>query len=120
MGRAHRWNTPQTATKRAREQDYRDRRRRAELERAMFAEAAAMMRPVDDAGAGLVVELVMRAAADGDENALRILAAREHLNALGVEHPEELDDRTWEAVRVTHTGGTPRALTTGGSRTTTA
>lgn len=75
----------------------------------MFAEAAAMIRPVDDVGAGLVVELVMRAAADGDETALRILAAREHLNALGVEHPQELDDRTWQAVRVTHAGGTSRA-----------
>jgi hypothetical protein len=75
----------------------------------MFAEAAAMMRPVDDAGAGLVVELVMRAAAEGDENALRTLAAREHLNALGVEYPEELDDRTWQAVRTTYAGGTPRA-----------
>jgi len=73
----------------------------------MFAEAAAQLRPVDDAGAALVVELVMRAAADGDETALRILAAREHLNALGVEYVDELDDRTWEAVRVTHAGGTP-------------
>jgi len=75
----------------------------------MFAEAAAQLRPVDDVGAALVVELVMRAAADGDEAALRILAAREHLNAIGVEYPDELDDRTWEAVRTTHAGGTPRA-----------
>ena len=51
----------------------------------------------------------MRAAADGDETALRILAAREHLNALGVEYAEELDDRTWEGVRTTHAGKTPRA-----------
>lgn len=110
MGRAHRRNTPQTAAKRAREQDYRDRRRRAEAERQMFAEAAAQLRPVDDVGAHLVVELVMRAAADGDETALRILVAREHLNALGVAYPDELDDRTWQAVRVTHAGGTPRGV----------
>lgn len=109
MGRARRRNVPQTAVKRAREQDYRDRRRRAELDRQMFGEAAEMLRPVDDAGAGLVVELVIRAAAAGDEAALRILAAREHLNALGVEYADELDDRTWQAVHTRHAGGTPRA-----------
>lgn len=116
MGRARRRNTPQTAVKRAREQDYRDRRRRAELDRQMFGEAAEMLRPIDDAGAGLVVELVIRAAAAGDAAALRILAAREHLNAFGVEYADELDDRTWQAVHVTHAGGTPRVRAAGADR----
>lgn len=109
MGRAHRWNTLQTAAKRTREQDYRDRRRRAAVERQMFPEAAATMPPTDDAGAHLLVELVIRAAADGDETTPRILAAREHLNPLGVEYAGDIDDRSWRAVRTTHADGTPRA-----------
>lgn len=76
----------------------------------MFAEAAEQLRPVDDAGGALLVELVLRAARAGDETALRILTWREHLNALGVEHPEELDERTWDAVYRTHAGGTPRVV----------
>jgi hypothetical protein len=80
----------------------------------MLVEAAAQLRPVDDASAALVVELVMRAAAAGDAIALRILAAGEHLNALGVEYADEPDDRTWQAVQVIHDGGTPRARSESG------
>lgn len=108
MGRAHRRNTPQTAIKRAREQDYRDRRRRAELERVMFREAAEELRPVDDIELRLVVELVMLAAADGDETALRILTAREHLAGLGFDDPDTIDARTMSEVLAIHAGGTPR------------
>lgn len=75
----------------------------------MFAEAAEMLRPVDEAGQALLVELVLRAARAGDETALRILTWREHLNAVGVEYVDELDDRTWDAVYRTHEGATPRA-----------
>lgn len=95
MGRAHRRNKPQTAAKRAREQDYRDRRCGAALKRKAYRELAEQLRPVDDVGAHLVVELVVRAAVAGDESALRILTWREHLNAVGVEY---VDERTWDAV----------------------
>ncbi|KTR11060.1 hypothetical protein [Curtobacterium citreum] len=109
MGRARRRNTPQTAAKRAREQDYRDRRRRAALEREQYRELAEQLRPVDAAGGELVVELLMRMAAAGDESALRILTWREHLNAVGVEFVDELDERTFDAVCRTHAGSVPRS-----------
>lgn len=51
----------------------------------------------------------MRAAADGDETTLRILAACEHRNALGVEYAEDIDDWSWQAVRTTDADGTQRA-----------
>lgn len=110
MGRAHRRNTPQRAIKRAKEQDYRDRRRRAEAERAEYRELAEQLRPLEMPDVELVAELLVRAAADGDESALRILTWREHLNALGVVFPEDIDERTWTAVKTTHGGGTPRRL----------
>jgi hypothetical protein len=107
MGRAHRRNTSQTAVKRAREQDYRDRRRRAEVERAMYREQAEQLRPVDDVECRLVVELVMRAAAGGDESAMAVLAASEHLAEFGFDDPDESDERTMREVTRTR-GGTPR------------
>ncbi|MFJ3383613.1 MULTISPECIES: hypothetical protein [unclassified Curtobacterium] len=113
MGRAHRRNTPQTAIKRAREQEYRDRRRRAALEREQYRELAEQLRPVDSSGAELVVELLMRMAAAGDESALRILTWREHLNAMGVEYADELDDRTFDAVCRTHAGSVPQSSASG-------
>ncbi len=51
----------------------------------------------------------MRAAAAGDESALRILTWREHLNAVGVVFPEDINETLWAAVKPTHDGGTPRA-----------
>ncbi|MGN6407761.1 MAG: hypothetical protein ACTHMH_05395, partial [Curtobacterium sp.] len=76
MGRAHRRNTPQTAVKRAREAEYRERRRQAALEREIYGELAEQLRPVGAAEAELVADLVVRAAAAGDESALRILTWR--------------------------------------------
>lgn len=108
MGRAHRRNTPQTAAKRAREADYRARRRQAVLVREMYRDLAERLRPVEQSEAELVAELVVRAAAAGDESALRILTWREHLQAVGVERPEDISDRLWDAVETTHAGGTPR------------
>lgn len=108
MGRAHRRNTPQTAAKRAQEADYRARRRQADLERAEYRELAEQLRPVEMSEAELLAELVMRAAADGDESALRILTWREHLTAVGVVFPEDITEGLWAAVRTTHDGGTPR------------
>jgi hypothetical protein len=108
MGRAHRRKGPLTDAKRARESAYRERRRQAELERAQYRELAEQLRPVEMSEAELLAELVVRAAAEGDESALRILTWREHLNAVGVVFPEDIDDRLWDAVRTTHDGGTPR------------
>lgn len=108
MGRPHRRNTPQTAAKRAREADYRVRRRQAELERAEYRELAEQLRPVEASEADLLAALVVRAAADGDESAVRILTWREHLTAVGVVFPEDMTEGLWDAVRTTHDGGTPR------------
>ncbi|WIB76788.1 hypothetical protein DEJ28_14170 [Curtobacterium sp. MCPF17_002] len=108
MGRAHRRKGPLTDAKRAREADYRERRRRADLERAQYRELAEQLRPVEMSEAELIADLVVRAAADGDESALRILTWREHLNAVGVVFPEDIDEPLWAAVKATHDGGTPR------------
>jgi len=76
----------------------------------MYREFAEQLRPVEVSEAELLAELVVCAAADGDERALRILTRREHLNAVGVVFPEDIDERLWAAVKTTHEGGTPRAM----------